>query len=81
MNANPYAAELLCQVTLSVLDVSLANVDISNAGRDATEDFIAGQAAEWIADNRDQVDGWLEAARMPPMEPTCPDTVIPLPLH
>ena len=81
LNANPYAAELLCQVTLSVLDVSLANVDISSAGRDATRDFIAGLAADWIADNRDQVDGWLETARMPPMEPTCPDTVIPLRLQ
>ena len=78
LNATPYAAELLCQVTLSVIDVSLAEVDQSNAGSYATEDFIAGQAAEWIADNRALVDGWLEAARMPPMEPTCPDTVLPL---
>ena len=81
LNANPYAAELFCQVTLSVIDVSLANVDQSNAGDDATEDFIAGLAADWISDNRDQADGWLDAARMPPMEPTCPDTVIPLALQ
>jgi glycine betaine/proline transport system substrate-binding protein len=81
LNANPYAAELFCQVTLSVIDVSLANVDQSNAGDDATEDFIAGLAADWISDNRDQADGWLDAARMPPMEPTCPDTVIPLQLQ
>ncbi|MCQ3807013.1 MAG: glycine betaine/L-proline ABC transporter substrate-binding protein ProX [Acidimicrobiia bacterium] len=81
LNANPYAAELFCRATLSVIDVSLANVDQSNAGDDATEDFIAGLAADWIADNRDQVDGWLEAARTPPMEPSCPDTVIPLALQ
>ena len=81
LNANPYAAELFCQVRLSVIDVSLANVDQSNAGDDATEDFIAGLATQWIADNQGQVDGWLEAARMPPMEPTCPDTVIPLALQ
>ena len=81
LNANPYAAELFCRVSLSVIDVSLANVDQSNAGDDATEDFIAGLAADWIADNRGAVDGWLEAARMPPMEPTCPDTVIPLALQ
>ena len=74
LNANPYAAELLCQVSLSVFDVSDANA----TGSFATEDFIAGQAADWIADNRALVDGWLEAARMPPMEPTCPDTIIPL---
>ena len=48
---------------------------------DATEDFIAGLAADWISENRDQADGWLEAARMPPMEPTCPDTVLPLQLQ
>ena len=76
LNANPYAAELLCNVTLSVIDVSVAN-----AGRYATEDFIAGLAADWISDNRALVDGWLEAARMPPMEPTCPDTIIPLSLQ
>ena len=81
LNANPYAAELLCQVTLSVIDVSLANVDQTNAGSGATEDFIAGQAADWISDNRALVDGWLEAARMSSMEPTCPDTVIPLVLQ
>ena len=81
LNANPYAAELLCHVTLSFLDVSQANADQSNAGSYATEDFIAGQAADWIADNRALVDGWLEAARMPPMEPTCPYTIIPLELQ
>ena len=81
LNANPYAAELLCQVSLSVFDVSDANYEQFNAGSDATEDFIAGQAADWIADNHALVDGWLEAARMPPMELTCPDTIIPLELQ
>ncbi len=81
LNATPHAAELFCAVTLSVIDVSLANVDMSNAGDDATEDFIAGLATSWIADNRDQVDGWLDRARNAPAVPTCPDTPIPLALQ
>ena len=81
LNANPYAAELLCQVTLSVIDVSDAVYERYNAASYATEDFIAGLAADWISDNRALVDGWLEAARMSPMEPTCPDTVIPMRLQ
>ncbi len=81
LNANPYAAELFCQVTLSPVDASLADLARVDAGDGGTEDFIAGLAADWIADNRAQVDGWLEAARMPPMEPTCADTTIPLALQ
>ena len=61
LDANPAAAELLRQVTISVIDVSLANVEQS-AGKD-TEADIAQLAAEWIADNREDVDGWIEAAK------------------
>ena len=81
INANPYAAELFCAVNLSVIDVSLANVEQSAAGDSATEDFIAGLASTWIADNRDTADGWLAQARNAPMTPSCPDTVIPLALQ
>ena len=77
LNANPYAAELFCQVVLSVIDVSLANVEQSNAGNDSTEDFIAALASDWISENRGTVDGWLDAARNAPMSPSCPDTLIP----
>ena len=77
LHADPYAAELLCRVVLSRNDVSLANLDIANAGSDATEDFIAGLATDWIVANRGTVDEWLGAARIPPMEPSCPGTVIP----
>ncbi len=59
--ANPAARALLEQVELSVIDVSLANVE-QGAGRD-TEADIAELAAVWINDNRDLVDGWLDAAR------------------
>jgi len=59
--ANPAAAELFSQVQLSVLEVSLANV--AQAGGADTNEAIRGLAADWIADNRDAVDGWLDAAR------------------
>ena len=58
--ANPAAAELLRQATISVIDVSLVNVE-QDAGAD-TEPEIAALAAGWIADNRDTVDAWLAAA-------------------
>ena len=81
LNANPYAAELFCAVRLSVIDVSLANVEQSGAGDASTEDFIAGLASTWIVDNRDTVDGWLHQARNAPMTPSCPDTTLPLALQ
>lgn len=59
--ANPAAAALFGQVQLSVLDVSLANV--AQASGAETNEAIQGLAADWIADNRDTVDGWLDAAR------------------
>ena len=58
--ANPAAAALLEQVTLPVIDVSLANVE-QEGGRDTNED-ITQLAAEWIERNRDLVDTWIAAA-------------------
>ena len=55
--ANPAAEELFLQIKLSVMDVSVANV-AQSAGADPRD-----LAAEWIANNRDKVDSWLEAAR------------------
>ncbi len=55
--ANPAAEELFKQIVLSVMDVSVANV-AQSAGADPRD-----LAAEWIADNRDKVDPWLDAAR------------------
>ena len=59
--ANPAAAELLRQAKLSVVDVSVMNVEIQG-GRD-TESEIAQLAAGWIVENRVTVDEWLAAAR------------------
>ena len=58
--ANPAAAELLRQAKLSVVDVSIANVEQDQG--DYTEAEIAQAAGGWIADNRAVVDGWLAAA-------------------
>lgn len=57
LEANPAAASLLEQFQMDVLDVSLMNVEMSD-GAD-----VQALAEQWIADNRDLVDGWLETAR------------------
>ncbi len=55
--ANPAAASLLESVRLSVIEVSLANVE---QGEGAAP---ADLASDWIANNRGTVDAWLDAAR------------------
>ena len=57
--ANPPAAELLRAAKLSVVEVSIVNVEQSDGNW--TEAEIAQAASNWIADNRDQVDPWLAA--------------------
>ena len=57
MDANPAAAQLLTDIKLSVMDVSVANV-AQGEGADPKD-----LAADWIAGNRATVDGWLDAAR------------------
>ena len=60
--ANPAAARLLELFTINPVDVTLQNVAYSLG--ENTEDDIKRHAADWIADNRDQVDAWLAAARL-----------------
>ena len=55
--ANPAAASLLETVKLSVIEVSLANVE-QGEGASPTD-----LATDWIANNRATVDAWLDAAR------------------
>ena len=55
--ANPAAAALLEAVKLSVIEVSLANVE---QGEGAAPGDLA---TDWIANNRATVDAWLDAAR------------------
>ncbi|PWE33358.1 proline/glycine betaine ABC transporter substrate-binding protein ProX [Maritimibacter sp. 55A14] len=58
---NPAAAELLRQVSIPIDDIFAQNAKM-NAGEDSPEDLEA-QAANWIEENRDKVDEWLDAAR------------------
>ena len=57
LDANPAAKQLLTDIKLSVMDVSIANV-AQGEGADPKD-----LAADWIAGNRGLVDGWLDAAR------------------
>ncbi len=57
---NPAAAELLRQAKLSVVDVSIANVEQDQGNY--TEAQIAQAASEWINNNRSNVDSWVSAA-------------------
>ena len=59
--SHPVAKALWEAVVLSPIDVTLAIVQ-QQSGQD-TEAEIAQLAADWIADNRDTVNGWLDAAR------------------
>ncbi|MDE0195484.1 MAG: glycine betaine/L-proline ABC transporter substrate-binding protein ProX [bacterium] len=58
--ANPAAASLLENFEMDALAVAVQAVAI-DAGADS-EAEIAAAAAEWIADNRDKIDPWIEAA-------------------
>ena len=61
MEANPVAARLLTVMDLPIVDVSIAQVEQA-AGRDS-EEAINETASEWIANNRDSVDGWIAEAK------------------
>lgn len=58
---NPDIATLLELVEIPLNDIAEQN-QLMVDGEDSDED-IARHAAEWIAENREQVDAWLEAAR------------------
>ena len=58
---NPAAHELFNQFKPSVFDVSLALVELDAS--DGSQADVERIAAQWITDNRDQVDEWLDAAR------------------
>lgn len=58
---NPAAAELFRQVRLPLEWIS--EVDRVMGEEDLTDADVRPLVEEWIADNRDQVDAWLDAAR------------------
>ncbi len=61
LDANPAFASILESVEIPPLDVNLASLQQST--EELSEEGIQEQAAQWIADNRGLVDGWLDAAR------------------
>ena len=58
LDENPAVGALL-----EAVEIPLADIFAQNAAMNAGEDDIEAQAAEWIAENRDAVDGWLDEAR------------------
>lgn len=58
LDDNPAVRALLEEIS-----VPLADIFEQNAAMNAGDDDIEAQAAAWIEDNRDDVDGWLETAR------------------
>ncbi len=61
LSGNPAAAMLLALVEIPLLDISKQNLRMSQ-GEDS-EDDLRRHAQEWVEENRDLVDAWLEAAR------------------
>lgn len=59
---NPSVRRLLEVVEIPLQDIADQNARMAMAG-EYGEDQIQADAAAWIEDNRDQVDGWLETAR------------------
>lgn len=61
LDANPAARSLFELVEIDLQDVSEMTVRISEGENSDSE--IQAMAREWLSDNRDLVDGWLEEAR------------------
>jgi glycine betaine/proline transport system substrate-binding protein len=61
LNANPAAAALFEAVQIPLNDISDMTRRISEG--ESGDDDIDAMASEWIENNRDTVDGWLEQAR------------------
>ena len=61
LEANPAARSVLESLEIPLEDISQMTVRIS--GGESSEDDLDAMAAEWIEQNREQVDGWLAAAR------------------
>lgn len=58
LNDNPAVRALL-----EAAEIPLTDIFAQNAAMNAGDTDIEAQAAAWIADNREAVDGWLEQAR------------------
>jgi glycine betaine/proline transport system substrate-binding protein len=61
LEANPAVRAILENASIPVADIFAQNA-LMNEGEGSAED-VARHASEWIENNRETVDGWLEAAR------------------
>lgn len=61
LEANPAAAALFERITVPLVDISEMTLRVREGA--STQDEIAALAQEWIDENRETVDGWLQAAR------------------
>lgn len=61
LTANPSAEALFDAAVMPLIDVALANVEQDTT--DGSSEAIGAIATRWIENNRDLVDGWLDAAR------------------
>ena len=61
LEANPAARALFEEITVPLEDISEMTVRIAEG--ESSDEEVAAMAAEWIEENRDQVDDWLTAAR------------------
>ena len=61
LEANPAAAALFASASIPLEDISAMTARI-NEGEDSDDD-VAAMAAEWVSNNQETVDGWLEEAR------------------
>lgn len=59
--ANPVLKALFEQIRPSVIDISIAQVDLANSA--GTQEDVVKIATDWVAANRELVDGWLDTAR------------------
>ncbi len=62
LDDNPQIRRLLERVTIPLSDIAAQNAEMASE-RSYSEEQIQADALEWIAANRDQVDGWLAYAR------------------
>lgn len=61
LEANPAAAQFFEAIQIPIDDINAQNL-LMQEGEDSEAD-IRGHAEEWVADNREQFDTWLEEAR------------------
>ena len=63
LDDNPDIRRLLDVVSIPLSEIAAQNARMAGAERGYSEDEIQADAAAWIEDNRDTVDGWLATAR------------------